>query len=168
MTTSTITSKTSAKFAFTYDHINKKIVGTDINFQKAGIPGSALEAELLARMEGQPTYTFAVVETEKKPAKQTYKGLTKELMQEYIKIQQNKAVDDLLAQLDNMVAEKKAFPTIKSWFLDEFKGFSVSKAQREIKNHKLISVKAKVRMVKATPKTAPEANKTPELAVVGL
>ena len=162
------TATTSKKFAFTYDHINKKIVGTDINFQKAGIPGSALEAELTARMEERPSYTFYVIETEKKPAKQTYKGLTKELMQEYIKTRQDKAIDDLLAQLDNMVKEKKAFPTIKSWFLDEFKDFSVSKAQREIQNHKLVSVKAKVRMVKATPKTAPEANKTPELAVVGL
>ena len=154
-----MTATNSKKFAFTYDHVNKKIVGTDINFQKAGIPGSALEAELTARMEERPSYTFAIIETEKKPAKQTYKGLTKELMQEYIKIQQDKAVDDLLAQLDNMVAEKKAFPTIKSWFLDEFKGFSVSKAQREIQNHKLISVKTKVRMVKATPKVAIEQPK---------
>ena len=164
----TATATTSKKFAFTYDHINKKIVGTDINFQKAGIPGSALEAELTARMAERPSYTFHVIETEKKPAKQTYAGLTKELMREYIAIQEEQAAADLNARLDTMLKEKKAFPTIKSWFLDEFKGFSVSKAQREIKNHKLISVKAKVRMVKATPKTAPEANKTPELAVVGL
>ena len=148
------TTTTSKKFAFTYDHVNKKIVGTDIAFQKAGIPGSALEAELNIRIETRPSYGFTVIPTVKKPAKQTYKGLTKELMKEYIKTRQDKAIDDLLAQFDNMIEEKKAFPTIKSWFLDEFKGFSVSKAQREIKNHKLISVKAKVRLVKATPKAA--------------
>ena len=154
-TTTANTARTSTKkHAFTFDHINKMIVGTDINFQNAGIPGSDLEAELNALMEARPSYSLCPTPTEKKPAKQTYKGLTKELMREYIKVRQDKAVDDLLAQFDNMIEEKKAFPTIKSWFLDEFKGFSVSKAQREIKNHKLISVKAKVRLVKATPKAA--------------
>ena len=117
------TASISKKFAFTYDHINKKIVGTDINFQKAGIPGSDLEAELNALMEARPSYSLCPTPTEKKPAKQTYKGLTKELMREYIKVRQDKAVDDLLAQFDNMIEEKKAFPTIKSWFLDEFKYF---------------------------------------------
>lgn len=160
------TATTSKKFAFTYDHVNQKIVGTDINFQKAGIPGSALEAELNARIAERPAYGFTVIPTEKKPAKQTYKGLTKELMREYIAIQEEQAAADLNAQLDTMLKEKKAFPTIKSWFLDEFKDFSVSKARREIKNHKLISVKAKVRLVKAKP--ADKNNTNPELAVVNL
>lgn len=162
----TATAITSKKFAFTYDHVNQKIVGTDINFQKAGIPGSALEAELNARIAERPAYGFTVIPTEKKPAKQTYKGLTKELMREYIAIQEEQAAADLNARLDTMLKEKKAFPTIKSWFLDEFKDFSVSKARREIKNHKLISVKTKVRLVKAKP--ADKNNTNPELAVVNL
>ncbi|MBQ1169283.1 MAG: hypothetical protein IIX49_00470 [Oscillospiraceae bacterium] len=66
------TTTTSKKFAFTYDHVNKKIVGTDIAFQKAGIPGSALEAELNIRIETRPSYGFTVIPTVKKPAKQTY------------------------------------------------------------------------------------------------
>lgn len=153
-TTTTTNARTSAKkFAFTFDHINKKIVGKDVDFQKAGIPGSALERELNARMEERPTYTFAVLETEKKPAKQTYKGLTRNLMKEYIKTRQDKAIDDLLAQMDNMIAGKKAFPTIKSWFLDEFKDFSVSKAQREIQQFRLNTTKANVRKVKAKAKS---------------
>ena len=127
-----------------------------------------MEKELNARVEARPDYGFTVIPTEKKPAKQTYAGLTRELMKEYINIQAEEKKADLMAQIDKMVADKMAYPTIKSWFLDEFKGFSVSKAQREIKNHKLISVKAKVRLVKATPKTAPETSKTPELAVVNM
>ena len=156
---------TSKKFAFTYNHITKKIVGTDINFQKAGIPGSDLEEELLARMSAQPTYTFEVIATEKKPAKKTYAGLTQDLMKEYIAIQEDKAKADLEAQLDKMIADKIAYPTIKSWFLDTFQNFSVSKAKSEIQNHQLVSVKAKVRLVKAAPKSA---TKNPELAVVNL
>ena len=77
----TATATTSKKFAFTFDHVNKKIVGTDINFQKSGIPGSKEEKELMARIEARPTYTFAVIETEKKPAKKTYAGLTMEVME---------------------------------------------------------------------------------------
>ena len=66
------TASTSKKFAFTFDHVNQKIVGTDINFQKAGIPGSALEKELIARMEARPAYGFTIIPAEKKPAKQSY------------------------------------------------------------------------------------------------
>ena len=150
--------KTSTKFAFTYNHITKKIVGTDINFQKAGIPGSDLEAELLARMAAQPSYTFEVIATEKKPAKQTYAGLTQKLMKEYIAIQEEAKKAELNAQLDKMINDKIAYPTIKSWFLDEFKGFNVNKAKTLIKEKKLNATKAKVRLVKATVKTDAQAN----------
>ena len=150
-----MTATTSKKFAFTFDHVNQKIVGKDVDFQKAGIPGSKQEEELMARIEARPTYSFMVLETEKKPAKQTYAGLTRELMEEYIAIQAEDKKADLMAQFENMVEEKKAFPTMKSWFLDEFKDFSVSKAKTQIKNHKLVSAKAKVRLVKATPKAEP-------------
>ena len=146
------TATTSKKFAFTFDHFNKTIVGTDINFKKSGIPGSKEEQELMARIKAQPTYTMYVIPTEKKPAKKTYAGLTRELMREYIEVQEIKAKEDLLAQLDKMIADKMAYPTIKSWFLEEFKGFNVNKAKTLIKDKKLIAVKAKVRLVKATPK----------------
>ena len=154
-----MTATTSKKFAFTFDYVNQKIVGKDVDFQKAGIPGSDLEKELMARIEARPTYSFMVLETEKKPAKKTYAGLTRELMEEYIAIQAEDKKADLMAQFENMVEEKKAFPTMKSWFLDEFKDFSVSKAKTQIKNHKLVSAKAKVRLVKATPKAEPAQEK---------
>lgn len=150
------TATTSKKYAFIFDHVNQKIVGKDVDFQKAGIPGSKQEEELMARIEARPTYSFMVLETEKKPAKQTYAGLTRELMEEYIAIQAEDKKADLMAQFENMVEEKKAFPTMKSWFLDEFKDFTVSKAKTQIKNHKLASTKKKVRLVKAAPKAEPE------------
>ena len=134
-----MTATTSKKFAFTFDHVNQKIVGKDVDFQKAGIPGSKQEEELMARIEARPTYSFMVLETEKKPAKQTYAGLTRELMEEYIAIQAEDKKADLMAQFENMVEEKKAFPTMKSWFLDEFKDFSVSKAKTQIKNHNTLN-----------------------------
>jgi len=161
----TATVATSKKFAFTFDHVNKKIVGTDINFQKAGIPGSVEEKELDARMEARPNYTFMVIETEKKPAKQTYKGLNRPLMREYINIQAEAIRDDLIAQFDKMVEDKIAQPTIKSWFLEEFKGFTVSKAQREIQQYKLADTKNRIRKIKATPKAT--SSQTLELRKLG-
>ena len=149
------TAITSKKFAFTYDHVNKKIVGTDINFQKAGIPGSALEAELNARIAERPAYGFTVIPTEKKPAKQTYKGLTKELMREYSAIQEEQAAADLNAQLDTMLKEKKAFPTIKSWFLakyPEVKAFGVSDEE------KAAEAKKEVEKASLTEETVAEEN----------
>ena len=139
------TASISKKFAFTYDHPNQKIVGTDINFQKAGIPGSALEKELIARMEARPTYGFTIIPTEQKPAKQSYKGLNFDLMMDYVAVKGNEVQK---AEFEQHVNDGDSYPTIKSWFLDNFKvGFTVEKAKREIAECRLSAKKAKVRTV---------------------
>ena len=139
------TASISKKFAFTYDHPNQKIVGTDINFQKAGIPGSALEKELIARMEARPTYGFTIIPTEQKPAKQSYKGLNFDLMMDYVEVKGNEVQK---AEFEQHVNDGDSYPTIKSWFLDNFKrGFTVEKAKREIAECRLSAKKAKVRTV---------------------
>ena len=148
------TASTSKKFAFTYNHITKKIVGTDINFEKAGIPGSALEKELLARMEGQPTYTFEVIATEKKPEKRSYAGLTMDLMEDYLAIWENELADAARAKFAEMKAkqEKKElrFSLIKSWFLELFPKFDVKKAKKEIREKKFKDAKAPYKVVKVS------------------
>lgn len=139
------TASISKKFAFTYDHPNQKIVGTDINFQKAGIPGSALEKELIARMEARPTYGFTIIPTEQKPAKQSYKGLNFDLMMDYVEVKGNEVQK---AEFEQHVNDGDSYPTIKSWFLDNFKrGFTVEKAKREIAECRLSAKKEKVRTV---------------------
>ena len=148
------TASTSKKFAFTYNHITKKIVGTDINFEKAGIPGSALEKELLARMAGQPTYTFEVIATEKKPEKRSYAGLTMDLMEDYLAIWENDLADAARAQFAEMKAkqEKKElrFSLVKSWFLELFPKFDVKKAKKEIREKKFKDAKAPYKVVKVS------------------
>ena len=148
------TASTSKKFAFTYNHINKTIVGTDINFQKAGIPGSALEKELLARMAGQPTYTFEVIATEKKPEKRSYAGLTMDLMEDYLAIWENELADAARAKFAEMKAkqEKKElrFSLVKSWFLELFPKFDVKKAKKEIREKKFKDAKAPYKVVKVS------------------
>ena len=150
----TATATTSKKFAFTYNHITKKIVGTDVAFAKAGIPGSAQEKELLARMEGQPTYTFAVIETEKKPAKKTYAGLTMEVMEAYLAIYQGELAAEMRAKFAEMKGNKVKYPVIKSWFLDLFPNFNVNKAMTAIKANNLEKKKAPYKVIKVSVNTA--------------
>lgn len=153
-TSSFASATTSTKFAFTYDHVNQKIVGTDINFQKAGIPGSALEKELVARMEARPAYGFTIIPTEKKPAKRSYAGLTMELMEEYLNIWENELAEEARSQFAKMKAKKEkkemTFGAIKSWFLDLFPKFDVKKAKKEIREKKFKDAKAPYKVVKVS------------------
>ena len=152
MTNNTITTNTNnprSAIYFTYDHFGKKIVGSELNFKKSGIIGSAQYDALMNAMAAHPTYTLTVKTSEKKvEKKQTYKGLTTDLMREYVKI---KGTPAQLEELDNLIDNNEAYPTIKSWFLDYFKcGFTVEKAKELIARHKLNARKAKVR-VKVAP-----------------
>ena len=163
MNTLTATATTSKKFAFTYNHITKKIVGTDINFEKAGIPGSDLEKELLARMAGQPTYTFEVITTDKKPEKRSYAGLTMDLMEDYLAIWEHELADTARAKFAEMKAkqEKKElrFSFIKSWFLELFPKFDVKKAKKEIREKKFKDAKAPYKVIKVSIAAPQMANK---------
>ena len=157
-TNTTKTATSTKKFAFTYDHVNQKIVGKDVDFQKAGIPGSKLEAELQARMDARPNYTFTVIETAKKPAKQSYEGLNRPMIEQYLEFKGNKT---LLAEYAQMKEEKVSFPTVKSWFLDNYKRFDVKKAKAEMAKGKLEAKKDKVRTAVRKKIVKSEGNKAP-------
>ena len=146
---------TSSKNLFTFNHINKTIVGTEHHFNQAGIPDSTADKALMAAMKMQPTYSLAPIPSTKKvEKKQTYAGLTLGLMADYIRIA---GTEQVKAEFTHMVEDKTAYPTIKSWFLEEFKRFNVNQAKTLIAKHDLAERKATVRkvvkakMVKATP-----------------
>ena len=50
---------------FTFNHLTRKIVGTELNFKKSGTPGSAHDIELMARIAEHPNYDFLVIKPEK-------------------------------------------------------------------------------------------------------
>ena len=126
---------------FTFDHFNKKIVGSELNFKKSGVPGSAQYNALMEAMAAHTNYALSAVAPKVK--KQTYKGLNTELITEYVEVFGNEAQK---AELDKMVNDNEAYPAIKSWFLDYFKvGFTVEKAKREIAYRKLNAKKKAVR-----------------------
>ena len=147
---------TSSKNLFTFNHIDKTIVGTEHHFNQAGIPDSTAYKALMAAMAMQPTYSLAPIPSTKKvEKKQTYAGLTLGLMADYIRIA---GTEQVKAEFTHMVEDKTAYPTIKSWFLEEFKHFNVNQAKTQIAKHELADRKATVRkVVKAKMVKAEEA-----------
>ena len=147
---------TSFTAYFTFDHVGERIVGSEFNFKMSGNPTKPPYNALMAAKAMQPTYKFApIASTKKVEKKQTYKGLSFELMMDYVEFKGNEVQK---AEFQAIVDDDAAYPTIKSWFLDNFKrGFTVEKAKREIAEHKLNERKTKVRatvkvkMVKPAP-----------------
>ena len=144
MTNNTITTNTNntrTATYFTYDHFNKKIVGSELNFKKSGNSNNPQYAALMSAMAAHPNYELSAVAPKVK--KQTYAGLNAALITEYVELFGNEAQK---AELNQMVNDNEAYPAIKSWFLDYFKcGFTVEKAKREIAHRKLNTKKATVR-----------------------
>ena len=138
---------------FTFDHIRKTIVGTEYNFKMSGNPTKPQYEALMNAMAMQPNYSLSpIASTKKVEKKQTYKGLDMTLMADYIRIAGS---EQSKAEFKHMVEGKTAYPTIKSWFLEEFKHFNVNQAKTMIAKHDLSARKAsvrtavKVKMVKA-------------------
>lgn len=154
---------TSSKNLFTFNHIDKTIVGTEHHFNQAGIPDSTAYKALMAAMAMQPTYSLApIASTKKVEKKQTYKGLNMELMADYIRIA---GTEQVKAEFSHMVEKKTAYPTIKSWFLEEFKHFSVNQAKTQIAKHELADRKATVRKVVKAKMVKAEETKASTIAL---
>lgn len=143
---------------FTYDHIAKKIVGTELNFKKSGIPGSEQDEELMARIAEHPNYTFRISKPMKE--KNSYKGLNRPLIHDYLDCFGS---EEMMEKFQKMKEDGTGFPYIKSWFLDLFPKFNVEKAKKEIREYRLGKVKAKYKVVKAAPKNRPSTSNIAEL-----
>ena len=146
---------------FRFNLFNDTIEGSEFNFKKAGDPTSAQYAELMQFKVIQPSFKFApIASTKKVEKKQTYKGLSMELMADYIRIA---GTEQVKAEFKHMVEGKTAYPTIKSWFLEEFKHFNVNQAKTLIAKHDLTARKTAVRTaVKVkTAKVAPAVVEMP-------
>ena len=155
---------TSFTAYFTFNHINQTIVGSEFNFKMSGNPTKPQYGALMAAMALQPNYKLApIASTKKVEKKQTYAGLTLTLMADYIRIV---ATEQVKAEFKHMVEGKTAYPTIKSWFLDEFKHFNVNQAKAMIAKHDLTARKATIRtVVKAKMVKAEEAKASAPIAL---
>ena len=137
--------KSASATYFTFNHINKTIVGSEFNFKMSGNPTKPQYEALMNAMAMHPNYTLAPIASQKKATKkQTYKGLNMELMAFHIT---QKGNEEAKAEFAHMVEQKVAYPTIKSWFLELYPTIEVAKTQRAMAQKDLADRKATVRKV---------------------
>lgn len=154
-TTTIITTKKNAASTksvyFTFNFFEKTIVGKDVDFELAGNPNNPQYAELMERMNAQPTFALFKVETERK-TKRTYSGLSRELMFDYLTLHEEQ---DMLKKFAEMKDDHVAYPAIKSWFLEAYPKFDVKKAKNEVRTARLTTTKVKYKAVKKDASKAP-------------
>lgn len=117
---------------FTINYINKEIRGSERAFNRAGRGYEAEQAELTAHMKNHPDFKLVITESEKK--KTTYEGLTLSFVKEYIALND----PDRMPELEALEKDYR-FPTIRKWFLENYKKngvFNVNKEKRNIREAK--------------------------------
>ena len=122
------------KTLFAVNFAENTIVATKTTLKKASVPNSAEYKALMKLMKQNATFAIVEKEIKKATGKETYAGLTKDFIKEYITIQSNSA--DLTEQFKKAF-EMGKFPLVRKWFLNTFKNFNMEKAKEEIANSKI-------------------------------
>ena len=153
------------KNAFAVNFFTKTITGTKAAFNKASKGEGSHYEELTRLMAQHPEFKLDIKEPKiQKEKKETYEGLTFDLMKAFIEIQANSK--ELMKDYEDVKqfakdAKMSIYPITKKWFLKTFEGFSVKMAKKAIYEAKATAVVAKVSVkVKpsVTPALAPVAN----------
>ena len=119
---------------FTYNFVNKTIVGTKSAINRAN-KGMKPEYDMLCEMlADHPDFAVAEKQIKHKADKKKYNGLTLPRMEAYIKTQPNseKRLIEFKAIQKVAAAKGAKYPLTKKWFLatfPEFKENNVSKAE---------------------------------------
>ena len=130
---------------FVINFIDKTITGTKASFDKAGKGEGEIYIELADKMAAYPKYKLVIKAQKKRSTKtkQTYDGLNFDLMEKFIKIQDDS--ETLLRAYNGakMMADKvgtSKYPFVKKWFLAQFKDFDVAKAKEAISDYRISQV----------------------------
>ena len=117
------------KTRFTYNFIEKTIIGSKAAIDRANRGKNPEYAELSGMLAAHPDFTVRVKDIQKKEGKKTYNKLTFDRMEEYIRTQfaDEKALAAKLIEFKAIqkVAEAKGakYPLTKKWFLNTYPSF---------------------------------------------
>ena len=117
---------------FTVNFITKEITGSERAFNRAGRGYEAEQTELTSHIKNNPDFKLVIAESEKK--KTTYEGLNLAFVKEYVALNDPDRMPELEA-----LAKNYKFPTIRKWFLENYKKngvFNVNKEKRNIREAK--------------------------------
>ena len=125
------------KTRFTYNFVEKAIIGSKAAIERANKGKNPEYAELSGMLAAHPDFTVRVKDIQKKEGKKTYSKLTFDRMEEYIKTQfSDKAVlNTKLVEFSAIqkVAEAKGakYPLTKKWFLSTYPSFKENEVSED-------------------------------------
>lgn len=110
---------------FSYDFPKRSIIASATTLKKARNPQSAECKMLLRMMSEHPDFEVAEKTIQKKPGKQTYKGLTFGTMEDYIQTQDNSKKQLAVYQAVRRMAKIKGkeYALTKKWFLNAYPAY---------------------------------------------
>lgn len=110
---------------FSYDFPKRSIIASATTLKKARNPQSAECKMLLRMMSEHPDFEVAEKTIQKKPGKQTYKGLTFQAMTDYIKTQANSEAEIRKYEVVRRIAKIKGseYALTKKWFLNAYPAY---------------------------------------------
>ena len=117
------------KKLFVIDFSKKTITATKATLKRASVFNSPEYKELMELVNQLPDFAIVEKKVKKSEGKKTYEGLNKELMKQYISIQDN--AEELERQFAK-AAELGKFPLVRKWFLNTFEGFDMDEAKEAI------------------------------------
>ena len=110
---------------FSYDFPKRSIIASATTLKKARNPQSAECKMLLRMMSEHPDFEVAEKTIQKKPSKQTYKGLTFGTMEDYIQTQPNSKDEIRKYEVVRRIAKLKGseYALTKKWFLNAYPAY---------------------------------------------
>lgn len=129
------------KNLFAVNFAENTIVASKTTLKKASIPNSAEYKALMKLMKQNPTFTISEKVIKEHEGKETYAGLKKDLIEQFIAIQDNAADLDAKYQEASKLGK---FPLVRKWFLKEFNNITVKAMKEAIENHNLEQISAVV------------------------
>lgn len=110
---------------FSYDFPKRSIIASATTLKKARNPQSAECKMLLRMMSEHPDFEVAEKTIQKKPGKQTYKGLTFQAMTDYIQTQPNSKDEIRKYEVVRHIAKIKGseYALTKKWFLNAYPAY---------------------------------------------
>lgn len=110
---------------FSYDFPKRSIIASATTLKKARNPQSAECKMLLRMMSEHPDFEVAEKTIQKKPSKQTYKGLTFGTMEDYIQTQPNSKDEIRKYEVVRRIAKIKGseYALTKKWFLNAYPAY---------------------------------------------
>ena len=128
---------------FALDFVNETIVCSKKALKSASNPTTAEYKALMKMKKLQPTFKVVAREIETNENKNSYKGLTLNLIQSYIETTNNK---DTLMDEFNEHKTNGGYPLVKKWWCENFKHITVAQMKSAIDKKNREGIKTKVKL----------------------